>query len=106
LVHASGLGLEGFGGTLDLSDAGSDAPSWRRWYLLRPVERAQTIIAETLPKLFRGVFLIRRARARALTRAAKALRLATRPEVDTLVARADLALGRARRRRDEEEAGS
>ncbi len=67
---------------------------------------AQRAIVGTFSRIFRGVFVIRRARARALARAAETLSLATRPEVDALNARADLALGRARRRRDEAESGS
>jgi hypothetical protein len=49
------------------------------------------------------MFVMRQKRARALDGAAKALHLATRGDLETLRARADLALGRARRFRDDSE---
>jgi hypothetical protein len=64
---------------------------------------AQKAIAGTFSRIFRSVFVVRRTRARLLARGARALSLATRSEVDALTARADLALGRARRRRDDAE---
>jgi hypothetical protein len=64
---------------------------------------AQKLIAENLARVFRSVFLVRRARARALARTARTLQLATRSDIGRLNARADLVLGRARRERDEAE---
>ncbi|RLB50500.1 MAG: hypothetical protein DRJ42_18760 [Deltaproteobacteria bacterium] len=62
---------------------------------------AQQTIAASIARIFRAVFVVRRRRARALRRAARSLGLATRTEVADLGSRADLALGRARRDRDE-----
>ena len=64
---------------------------------------AQRTIAGAISRAFRGVFVIRRSRARILSRTARRLSLATRPEVDALVARAELSLGRTRRLRDDAE---
>ena len=62
---------------------------------------AQQTIAESISRIFRAVFVVRRRRARALRRAARSLGLATRTEVADLGSRADLALGRTRRIHDE-----
>jgi hypothetical protein len=54
-----------------------------------------------LARVFRGVFVLREARARAVARAANGLGLATDQELRELEARADLALGRLRRAQEE-----
>jgi hypothetical protein len=58
-----------------------------------------------IARMFRGVFLVREARARAASRVAETFGLATAQEVRELDSRADLLLGRARRAASERRRG-